>query len=113
MTEKTIEQLLNTDVKHYEWDTDKDYYAQKEIVNISGSSYSPDNYVTVKINGKMAARNGDTAMTCNDPTDLPIGQIIARSIGVGRIVYDDHMSGECGVLDHLRSQFALRVSHHQ
>lgn len=32
---------------------------------------------TVKINGKMAARNGDTAMTCNDPSDLPIGKIIA------------------------------------
>ena len=32
---------------------------------------------TVKINGKMAARNGDTAMTCNDPADLPAGKIIA------------------------------------
>jgi uncharacterized Zn-binding protein involved in type VI secretion len=32
---------------------------------------------TVKINGKMAARNGDTAETCNDPADLPIGQVIA------------------------------------
>lgn len=32
---------------------------------------------TVKINGKMAARNGDIAMTCNDPADLPIGQVIA------------------------------------
>jgi uncharacterized Zn-binding protein involved in type VI secretion len=32
---------------------------------------------TVNINGKQAARNGDTAETCNDPTDLPIGQIIA------------------------------------
>jgi len=32
---------------------------------------------TVKINGKMAARNGDTAMTCNDPADLPVGQVIA------------------------------------
>ena len=32
---------------------------------------------TVKINGKMAARNGDTAMTCNDPSDLPSGKIIA------------------------------------
>jgi uncharacterized Zn-binding protein involved in type VI secretion len=32
---------------------------------------------TVKINGKMAARNGDTAMTCNDPADLPAGQVIA------------------------------------
>ncbi len=32
---------------------------------------------TVFINGKMAARNGDTAMTCNDPSDAPIGKIIA------------------------------------
>ena len=32
---------------------------------------------TVKINGKMAARNGDTATTCNDPTDLPNGKVIA------------------------------------
>jgi uncharacterized Zn-binding protein involved in type VI secretion len=32
---------------------------------------------TVKINGKMAARNGDMAITCNDPTDLPIGKVIA------------------------------------
>src|SRR4051794_6678305 len=26
---------------------------------------------TVRINGKMAARNGDAADTCNDPADLP------------------------------------------
>jgi uncharacterized Zn-binding protein involved in type VI secretion len=32
---------------------------------------------TVKINGKMAARNGDMAETCNDPSDLPVGQVIA------------------------------------
>lgn len=32
---------------------------------------------TVKINGKMAARNGDTAMTCNDPADLPVGTVLA------------------------------------
>lgn len=32
---------------------------------------------TVKINGKMAARNGDMAETCNDPADMPVGQIIA------------------------------------
>ncbi|NEP23517.1 MAG: hypothetical protein F6J94_16155 [Moorea sp. SIO1F2] len=32
---------------------------------------------TVKINGKAAARNGDIAETCNDPADLPIGQVIA------------------------------------
>jgi len=33
--------------------------------------------VTVKINGKMAARNGDMAMTCNDPADLPAGTVVA------------------------------------
>jgi uncharacterized Zn-binding protein involved in type VI secretion len=32
---------------------------------------------TVFINGKMAARNGDTALTCNDPADLPVGTVIA------------------------------------
>lgn len=32
---------------------------------------------TVFIDGKAAARNGDIAETCNDPTDLPIGQVIA------------------------------------
>ena len=34
---------------------------------------------TVKINGKAAARNGDKALTCNDPSDLPKGTIIAVS----------------------------------
>lgn len=33
--------------------------------------------LTVLINGKGAARNGDTAKTCNDPTDLPVGTVIA------------------------------------
>jgi uncharacterized Zn-binding protein involved in type VI secretion len=33
--------------------------------------------VSVLINGKMAARNGDKATTCNDPADLPSGTIIA------------------------------------
>lgn len=33
--------------------------------------------VTVKINGKMAAKNGDMAMTCNDPADMPAGTVIA------------------------------------
>ncbi|MCX8131162.1 MAG: PAAR domain-containing protein [Clostridia bacterium] len=33
--------------------------------------------VTVFINGKAAARMGDTATTCNDPADLPAGQVIA------------------------------------
>ena len=32
---------------------------------------------TVKINGKAAARNGDPANTCNDPSDLPIGTVVA------------------------------------
>lgn len=32
---------------------------------------------TVKINGKVAARNGDRALTCNDPADLPNGTVIA------------------------------------
>lgn len=32
---------------------------------------------TVKINGKMVARNVDTAITCNDPSDMPIGKVIA------------------------------------
>jgi uncharacterized Zn-binding protein involved in type VI secretion len=32
---------------------------------------------TVMINGKPAARSGDTALTCNDPADLPAGTIVA------------------------------------
>jgi uncharacterized Zn-binding protein involved in type VI secretion len=32
---------------------------------------------TVKINGKMAARNRDVALTCNDPVDLPNGRVNA------------------------------------
>jgi uncharacterized Zn-binding protein involved in type VI secretion len=34
---------------------------------------------TVFINGKPAARTGDPALTCNDPADLPAGQVIAVS----------------------------------
>lgn len=34
---------------------------------------------TVKINGKPAARQGDTAMTCNDPADLPVGTVVVAS----------------------------------
>src|SRR5436309_12652025 len=37
---------------------------------------------TVKINGKAAARMGDTAETCNDPADQPVGSVIA----VGSVV---------------------------
>lgn len=32
---------------------------------------------TVMINGKPAARTGDTAMTCNDPADAPVGTVVA------------------------------------
>ncbi len=34
---------------------------------------------SVLINGKPAARNGDMALTCNDPADLPAGTVIAVS----------------------------------
>jgi len=33
----------------------------------------------VNINGKPAARLGDTALTCNDPADQPVGQVVAVS----------------------------------
>lgn len=32
---------------------------------------------TVLINNKPAARAGDTALTCNDPADLPVGSVVA------------------------------------
>ena len=32
---------------------------------------------TVFINGKPAARNGDKALTCNDPADVPVGTVVA------------------------------------
>ncbi|GAA4547905.1 PAAR domain-containing protein [Amycolatopsis samaneae] len=35
--------------------------------------------LTVRINGKPAARAGDTALTCNDPVDLPVGTVVAVS----------------------------------
>lgn len=34
---------------------------------------------TVLINGQGAARMGDTATTCNDPADLPVGTVIGSS----------------------------------
>jgi uncharacterized Zn-binding protein involved in type VI secretion len=37
---------------------------------------------TVLINGKPAARMGDKAMTCNDPSDLPIGTVIGTGATV-------------------------------
>ena len=33
---------------------------------------------TVFINGRPAARSGDTAITCNDPVDLPAGKVVAK-----------------------------------
>lgn len=32
---------------------------------------------SVKIGGKAAARNGDKAMTCNDPADAPVGTVVS------------------------------------
>jgi uncharacterized Zn-binding protein involved in type VI secretion len=33
--------------------------------------------LTVTIGGKAAARSGDPVDTCNDPADLPVGQVVA------------------------------------
>ena len=39
---------------------------------------------TVRINGKQAARNGDTANTCNDPAPLPVGTVVAAgTVNIG------------------------------
>jgi uncharacterized Zn-binding protein involved in type VI secretion len=39
---------------------------------------------TVRINGKAAARSGDTALTCDDPVDLPVGTVVATGVvGIG------------------------------
>jgi uncharacterized Zn-binding protein involved in type VI secretion len=35
---------------------------------------------TVRIGGKAAARNGDVALTCNDPADAPVGQVVAAGM---------------------------------
>jgi uncharacterized Zn-binding protein involved in type VI secretion len=32
---------------------------------------------TVKIGGRPAARSADTALTCNDPADAPMGTVVA------------------------------------
>ncbi len=42
---------------------------------ISGSA-------TVMINNKPAARMGDTALTCNDPADLPVGSVLGTAVTV-------------------------------
>ncbi len=40
---------------------------------------------TVNINGKPAARHGDTAVTCNDPADAPVGTVAvaASTVNIG------------------------------
>jgi uncharacterized Zn-binding protein involved in type VI secretion len=39
---------------------------------------------TVRINGKPAARMGDTANTCNDPAPLPVGTVVASgTVNIG------------------------------
>ena len=39
---------------------------------------------TVKINGRAAARAGDTARTCNDPVDAPVGSVVATgTVSIG------------------------------
>jgi uncharacterized Zn-binding protein involved in type VI secretion len=43
----------------------------------------------VFINGKPAARQGDIATTCNDPVDMPIGQVVA----VGTVFIGDTGAG--------------------
>jgi uncharacterized Zn-binding protein involved in type VI secretion len=35
--------------------------------------------VTVRITGKGAARTGDTATSCNDPADLPVGSVVGTA----------------------------------
>lgn len=36
----------------------------------------------VRINGKAAARAGDAAKTCNDPSDLPVGTVVSTTTSV-------------------------------
>lgn len=39
---------------------------------------------TVNINGKAAARSGDSAETCNDPANQPVGKVVAAgSVMIG------------------------------
>jgi len=40
--------------------------------------------MTVKVGGQAAARHGDMVTTCNDPADMPVGQIIAAgTVSIG------------------------------
>jgi uncharacterized Zn-binding protein involved in type VI secretion len=48
----------------------------------SGSIITGSSSVTIQ--KKKAARNGDTAKTCNDPADLPVGTVVATgSVTIG------------------------------
>jgi uncharacterized Zn-binding protein involved in type VI secretion len=39
---------------------------------------------SVRIEGKAAARQGDTATTCNDPADMPVGTVMATgTVNIG------------------------------
>lgn len=39
---------------------------------------------TVRIGGQGAARSTDTCLTCNDPSDAPVGQIVATgTVSIG------------------------------
>jgi uncharacterized Zn-binding protein involved in type VI secretion len=40
---------------------------------------------TVSINGKFAARHSDTAVTCNDPVDSPVGSVVVNPGGTVNI----------------------------
>jgi uncharacterized Zn-binding protein involved in type VI secretion len=51
---------------------------------------------TATINGKPAARHGDTALTCNDPADLPAGTVVA----VGTVTIGEVWTGKPPVLRH-------------
>lgn len=35
--------------------------------------------LSVRINGKPAARSGDKALTCNDPVPLPVGSVVVAT----------------------------------
>jgi uncharacterized Zn-binding protein involved in type VI secretion len=58
---------------------------QPEHIPVGGSFQNPptnsatiiSGSATVFINNKPAARNGDQALTCNDPVPAPIGTVIA------------------------------------
>ena len=60
---------------------------------------------TVFINGKPAARNGDPALTCNDPADLPV----RNGDGGWNCIYWRMRSGETVADRHLLTDIRLRL----